>query len=372
MTYMSDCCRPRIKKNDLVSNNVDASLINAWGIVTYGGNTYVSANGSDLLVRYDLCGKNPYDIYFCDESGNILSNTTTPVVSPTGIAINTTNGYLVSDGTGTNVRKSILLIASESGDLFGYNPEVGGGQKAYRIYAGSAVVPTTPFYTGIAVTNKHIFATDFLNGNIDIFSDIRAPNSINFNSRITVTLSPPNFTSAFNIVSLHGMLYVLYANKVSADAKSDNGGGFIDVRNVYGGFIRYFNTDCNSLASPWGLTPAPEALCCPRDTILVGNHKSGQINAYDRFGNRIGEIYDDGRCPQILTINGLWGIFTNSWKVYFASGPNNESCGLVGFLEREYKPCNSCETINSRETINSYASCKPRNPCNPCSKYYFC
>jgi hypothetical protein len=159
------CCNPKIKKNDLVNNNIDPSLINAWGIVSYGENIYVCANGKDLLIRYDLCGKNPYDIYFCDENGTILSNTTSPVVNPTGIAINTTNGYLVSDGTGTNIRKSTLLVASESGDLFAYNPQVGGGQKAFRIYAGSTagagnsqstISQIPPFYTGIAVTNKNL------------------------------------------------------------------------------------------------------------------------------------------------------------------------------------------------------------------------
>ena len=97
--YMSYCCRPKIKKHDLVNNTVgqkfdhkfpfvgevdplgnfvDQNLVNPWGIVIYGENIYVNANGSDILIRYDLCGNNPYYINLCDENGTTLSNTTTP------------------------------------------------------------------------------------------------------------------------------------------------------------------------------------------------------------------------------------------------------------------------------------------------------
>lgn len=368
---MSYCCRPKVTKHDLVKNTsggkyVDTKLVNAWGIVTYGENIYVCSRGTDILIRYDLCGNNPYYINLCDENGTTLSNETSPIVRPTGITVNSTNGYLVSDGTGANIRKSTLLIASESGDLFGYNPQVGGGQIAYRIYAGSAIVSATPFYTGIAVTDKYLFATDFVNGNIDVFEDIHTANNIRFKSHINIVLSSPYFTSPFNVVSLHGMLYVIYANKASASSSIANGGGSIDVRNSYGVFVRYFNS---CLASPWGLTKAPKSLYCPCETLLVSNHQTGQITAHDKFGHRIGEMYNDNKCA--VSINCLWGIYTHNEKIYFSAGPNNGSNGLVGYLEKKLIVYDPCEMVNPCDYVIS-DSCSPCKPCKSANTYYFC
>src|SRR5438067_1047012 len=130
---MSGGCMIKVREVDLVSNtaganNLDPNLVNAWGIIVYKNHIWVNANETDFLIRYDLDGTNPFNIGFYDENSiNQLSG-----VAPTGIVLNPTNGYLISDGLRTY--KSTFLIASESGDLFGYSSHVGGGNKAIRIY----------------------------------------------------------------------------------------------------------------------------------------------------------------------------------------------------------------------------------------------
>src|SRR5271166_4933590 len=118
-------CKTQVNKSELVSTLTDPNLVNAWGVVVCDNHIYVTSNNRDLLIRYDITGRNPLNIYFYSENGVLLSNISNPVVNPTGIVINPTNGYLISDCS--YVRKSTFLIASESGDIFGYNKCVGGG-----------------------------------------------------------------------------------------------------------------------------------------------------------------------------------------------------------------------------------------------------
>ena len=329
---MSNCCKPKAVEIDLVSNvsgafNLDPDLVNAWGIVVYDGYIYVTAGGSSLLIRYNECGQCPLKISFYDEGGTLLTD-----VEPTGLVINPTDGYLIADGL--RATRSALLISSESGDIFGYNRCLGEGNKAYRIYNGSSL-PNAPVYKGLAVTNKLLFAVDFLNAFIDVFKDVGNVNSINLISRIQrYSLVGPNFASPFNIVHIDNVLFVLYANKASASDTDDLGGGFIDIHNESGVFIRTFNNTDSSLDSPWGLVKAPRSLGCNGGDILVGNFKSGIINVYNKCGARIGEL-QNGITNVPVYINGLWGLYVKCDRLYFAAGPLDEANGLVGYLERD-------------------------------------
>jgi len=282
-----------------------------------------NSNADSLLIRYNLDGSGPYYISFYDEAG-----TTVLSALPTGIILNTSNGYLITDGTRT--RKSTYLIASESGDLFGYNRNVGGGTKAFRIYAGSNARLVVPAYTGLTLTNRYLFVVNFKFGTIDVFNDTGAVNNISLNVQIIRYLPVyPNYTAPFNIVYLNNVLYVIYANKTRPISTRPAGGGFIDIHNEYGIYVKNFTSA--SLDSPWALLKAPPSLRCKHDDILVGNFGSGLINIYNASGDLVGNVYS--KTPDAaLVIDGLWGLFDPCDKLYFAAGPNSEANGLVGYL----------------------------------------
>jgi uncharacterized protein (TIGR03118 family) len=377
MIYM---CSPNVHRIDSIANIhsilanprpdilIDPNLVNAWGIVTTHKHIWVTANGKDLLIRYDLSGHNPRYIAFYDETGILLSNNVSPVVRPTGIIKNAPIGYFITDGAVT--RSSFLLIASESGDIFGYNRHVGLGYKAYRIYTGSKL-PISPVYKGLGMTDKYLFAADFLNGNIDVFSDIRNTNSIHFHSHISrYNINGPNHPAPFNIVDMHDKLFVLYAYKNNATDVDDNGkGGFIDIHQVNGTMIGRFSSD-PSLKSPWGMIRTPEALCHGTRSYSVSNFGSGQITIYNNFGNQIGRVQAiESGLP--LIIDKLWGIVEKEKQVYFSSGPNEEKNGLIGYLSTRhhticnYDPRESCQTISSH-TVNHHP---PMESCETISSY---
>ena len=324
-------CKPKVTEVDLVTSvnpspnnaSVDVNLINAWGIVVddyiwVNANNADAAFGSDLLIRYDKSGKNPYNISFYLENNVMI----TAHVNPTGLVKNTTNGYLISDGCNTFPSK--LLIASESGDLFGYNRCVGGGTKAYRIFQGESLVtmltPNAPVYKGLAVVGNKLFAADFMNGNLDVFTDTGAANSITFSSHQSqyplVIPNPPaaSYPAPFNVVYLGNVLYVLYAYKNLITDSDDNGfQGFIDINSaigpVPGAYIKRFTSD-SLLQSPWALVKAPSTLSCDPNSILVGNFGNGNVYVYKispttGLAVRTGSLYVNFTYSQ-LVIDGDW------------------------------------------------------------------
>jgi hypothetical protein len=71
---MSIICTPKVTQMNLVNTTSDPSLINAWGIIVHDNYMWVTSNGTDLLIRYDLNGSNPLDTLFYDESGVLLQS----------------------------------------------------------------------------------------------------------------------------------------------------------------------------------------------------------------------------------------------------------------------------------------------------------
>jgi hypothetical protein len=315
--------KPKVKEIDLVTYTSDFNLGNAWGILTDACYIYVVAEITNTLIRYDLDGNNPLYIHFYTENGIRIND-----VGPNGIVKNCTNRYLISDGV--NKCSSTFIIFSSS-DIFGYNRNVGDGVKAFRIYAGSIISPVPPyfrpFYKGGTITDKHIFAADLLNGKIDVFKDNGKVNSIELqNSIVKYGVVSPNYAAPNNIVYLDDVLYVMYTYKSSANALFDNGtGGFIDIHDKHGIFMKHFNNTDLDIKSPWSLI---KTVYHKKNIIIVSNYGSGQINIYNEYGDRIGELYDKN--GSLLIINEIRGLYENCCRIYFTSNNNN---GLMGYLK---------------------------------------
>ncbi len=149
--------------------------------------------------------------------------------------------------------------------------------------------------------------------------------------------------SPFNIQILSGgKLYVMYAKK-DATGKKDigPGNGCINIFNPNGILLKRFASK-GKLNAPWGITIAPAGFWGEfsqtqiTNVILVGNNGDGHINAFDENGNFIGPLYTKGKA---IKIDGLWGLTfppitgLNRYYLYFASGPDNGTNGLVGYIK---------------------------------------
>jgi len=171
-----------------------------------------------------------------------------------------------------------------------------------------------------------LFATDFRNGRIDVFDS-----QFNYLNSITVYNIPPGY-APFNVRKLDCLIYVTYAKQLPPDNQDDDPGpgrGFVDVFTETGLHVKRLISQ-GQLNSPWGLAIAPETFGQFAGALLVGNFGDGLINAYDRCtGDFLGSLtHPDGT---LIKIPGLWSLdFDCYGHLYFTSGPNNETGGLVG------------------------------------------
>lgn len=320
----------RYKETRLVANlalygaaNIDTRLVNPWGLTfTRGGNLVVADNGSTFLATS----------YRPD--GDIRAFSIAGSFSPTGLETNhNRRDFLI--GTSPNRRAARLLFATEAGTILAFNKEVN---------------PTTPFtsidrssfnsvYKGLALgtvgNSRHqsIFAADFFNAKIDVFD-----HNFNFVMSFTDANIPAGF-APFNIQNFGGLLYVTYAKQnppLNRDDLPGPGNGFVDIFDTQGNLVRRLVSN-GALNSPWGLALAPDHFGAFSDALLVGNFGDGRINAYNRqTGAFLGTLNGKNNLP--IAIDGLWSLKFSPCrggcgpKLYFTSGPNEESDGLVGVI----------------------------------------
>jgi uncharacterized protein (TIGR03118 family) len=306
----------------------DPTLVNAWGISlnTAGGAFWVSANASGLSP-----------LYAGDVNGSPLTRpfaVSIPGGAPTGQVFNASNDFIIQSGAAS--ARSLFLFASESGIVSGWNPAVPPPPLSLQAHVGA----TRPdaVYTGLAIGNNgtanFLYAADMAGGRIDVF-----------NGAFTLTNLAGNFTDPnlpdqfvpFNIQNLDGRLYVTYARQHPQGGVDRLQSGIVNVFDLNGQFLRRLVT-ATHLHAPWGLALAPATFGPLGGALLVGNHRDGTINAFDRdTGAFRGKLRNESGDP--IRIDGLFGLaFGNgvsagdSNALYFASGPRGGQDGLFGSL----------------------------------------
>lgn len=326
------------KVNKLVSNlpqvarNQDVDLINAWGILVHDDIIWVADNGTGFITSYDFKGN------------KVFPNITVPPATvvpppigttgkPTGIIFNKSKGFVISNGTSS--ASSFLLIATEDGTIAGYNPLV-DPLNAITVIDNSLFGAV---YKGLALSENLLYAADFFNNKIDVFNSdfvlIPPPiNGLRF-ADLTPTYPIPSSFAPFNIVRLHEKIYVLYARQNPPDNEDDlpgKGFGFVNVFDLEGNFIKRLISG-GKLNSPWGFAIGPKDFGKFSGKFLIGNFGDGRINAYDHRGNFIGTLRN--KRGRYIFIDGLWGLYSLNKKLFFASGPNFETNGLVGIIKKK-------------------------------------
>ena len=306
---------------------VDPTLKNAWGLALNPGADiiWVSANHSGATNLYDLTGR------------TVLGPIPIPSMgvqnggSPTGVAFNPTNDFIIPNIGGT----AKFVFANEDGTISAW-PQVAA--------VTTTVVDKSSFkavYKGCTFAtqggNTYLYATNFGEHSIDIF-DKNWHDVEGFAFRDPAI--PAGF-SPFNIANIGGLLYITYAKR-TADNQDDDpapGNGYVDIYTTDGTLVKSFASQ-GPLNSPWGIAQAPQGSGLPLHSILVGNFGDGMINVYDSTGAYQGVLQNGGK-P--IVIEGLWALDflanedpkLDPTQLYFTAGPKDEQHGLLGYLKKQ-------------------------------------
>lgn len=306
------------KVKNLVSNipgnadHIDPRLVNPWGLTFDSHSDLVVAdNGTSLSTSYS-------------PRGTIQNFVINVPSAPSGLEKNPTEtGY--SFQVGSHRYPSKYLYSTEEGKILAFNKNADPNNAVVvidRSLSGTV-------YKGLAVSPERLFATDFFNGNVDVFD-----NQFNFLFSFTDPTVPAGF-APFNVQIFNGNVYVTFAKQLPPENRDDDAGlgnGFVDIFSLDGVLLERLISQ-GELDSPWGLAIAPHKFGKFQGALLVGNFGNGVINAYHLLeGTFLGPLTD--KHGTIITIDGLWSIKFNTEKcgdiLYFTAGTDDEANGTVG------------------------------------------
>ena len=318
---------PLVSNNGVPGTTVDASLVNAWGLVA-GPTTpwWVADNGADTSTLYTAAGAKIAGIH------------PTVAGAPTGVVFNgDTESFLVGS-PGSAAR---FIFATESGLIQGWTI----GFTAAEVHVDDSGLGA--IYKGLAVattaSGPMLYATDFANSRVDVVDRAWAPVTV---AGGFADPSLPAGYAPFGIQTIGDRIFVTYAKQgVPEDGGLDElhgqGLGFVDAFDTAGHFLVRV-AQRGQLNAPWGLAWAPADFGRFGGDLLVGNFGDGHINAYEEQAN--GHFAFRGTLSVAedvpIVIDGLWALQfghgsasngpTNT--LFFTAGPNDEADGLFGSI----------------------------------------
>ena len=299
--------------------NIDANLVNAWGMALLPNDMLVvNANENNVAGLYTTDGQ---------VTGNYIEVDS----APSGLVVNKTGGFKVSDGGKT--RASDLIFVTEEGTILGWNSSLASPTAVVAVDDSDFGA----LYKGAAILGGRLYAADFRNGVVNVYDS-----KWNWMGTFTDSQVDPGF-GTFNVAAIDGQIYVAFAKIAPPDFVDDEkgpGNGYVDVFNASGKFIRRLVAH-GPLNSPWGIAKAPANFGTFSQTLLVGNFGDGTINAFNiKTGAFLGTLSDSGGTP--IVIDGLWALEFGTTKaangknvptLFFSAGPNGENDGLVGNIK---------------------------------------
>jgi uncharacterized protein (TIGR03118 family) len=306
----------------------DPNLVNPWGITAFPGAPFwIANNHTGTSTLYDGAGnKIPLTVTIPLPPGAASGS----VAAPTGIVFNPNPLAFQVSG-----QSSLFIFATEDGTISAWSPAVDRMNAKLQVdNSQSGAV-----YKGLALAGNamgvFLYATNFNAGTVDVFDSMFKP------AKLPGTFSDPGLPAGyapFGIALVDGNLFVTYALQKpdKHDDQSGPGHGYVDVFDTNGNLIRRF-ASAGLLNSPWAVVRAPLNFGLFSSRILIGNFGDGHITGFDSQGVLHGQLGDTS--GKTVVIQDLWGLaFGNavgadSSKLYFTSGPNDESNGLFGFLQ---------------------------------------
>ena len=135
-----------VSDGSLPADHVDSNLVNAWGLTAQPTSPWwVADNGTDVSTIYTADG------------------TPRPLVvsvpnAPTGAVSNTGSSFVVGSGP------ALFLFATEEGKILGWNSALGTMAQVAVDRSGEDAI-----FKGLAIAGDRLYATDFHNGQVDVF-----------------------------------------------------------------------------------------------------------------------------------------------------------------------------------------------------------
>jgi uncharacterized protein (TIGR03118 family) len=314
---------------------VDPNLVNPWGI-TFGPTSpvWVANNHTETSTLYN---------------GNGVAQALVVAVpagfDPTGIVFNSSTDFVVTSGANSGVAR--FIYSGEGGMLAGWSPTADPANAISVYTAADGAV-----YKGLAIANNgtanFLYATDFVNGKVDVFDTTFAKQAT---SATSFTFLDPNLPAGYSPFGIQALktgasgatqIYVTYAmqqNPPTVDNANGAGLGIVDVYDTNGQFVKQLVAAGGWLNAPWGVALAPADFGTLSGAVLVGNFGDGKISGYDpATGTFLGQVTDS--TGTAWAAPGLWGIsFGNDAAnqphatLFFAAGTNDEANGLYGRID---------------------------------------
>lgn len=320
----------------------DPLMVNPWGITATASSPFwVANNGTSTtqLIKGDVSGTpvvlnaSPQTVTIPGglPTGTVASPVSTEFVLP---------GPCAAPPCGAN-----FLFASITGNITGWDPNAPAAGSTTAVVAASQ---PGHVYTGLALANNgsgnFLYAADFANGKIDVFSSsfaLQPAASFPFVDP-TIPTTAGNTYFPYNIQAIGGSLYVLYAKVGTGGSPAAGvGNGFVRRFNANGVRDLTFGINNGALNAPWGVTIAPASFGIFGGALLVGNFGEGNpsIHAYNpTTGAFLGTIQDES--GNGIAIDELWALqFGNGGAggdvntLYFNAGIGQEEHGLFGSLK---------------------------------------
>jgi hypothetical protein len=349
------------------ASHIDSNLLNPWGLAIGGSlPAWVADEGSNAATLYDGLGDSiPLVVQLPSQTSNPAGS---QAAEPTGVVFNAGGSGDFVIGSGANAGPATFIFDGLDGVIYGWS------QAAGAVIAESA--SNGAEYTGLAfatsASGNVIYAADFKNGQIDVFSNafklVSGSGSFPFTDPKLPAGYAPYGIQAVSNAGTTQILVAYAANNVSTLAEptpyavaaagtpvrqipaalnvSGLGMGQVDAYDVNGNLLKTLVPAGGVLNGPWGMALAPSGFGSIAGDLLVGNfgdgftdNGSGAIDVFDPSSGAFLGALADGQ-GNALAIPGLWSLqFGNGAQsqplttLFFTAGTTNEANGSYGRID---------------------------------------
>lgn len=223
------------------------------------------------------------------------------LAQPTGVVFNGTNSFIVPGSS--PAMPAQFLFATADGAIAAYNPTVSLNQAFIAVNHSA-----TASYTGLTIAEVspgvfNLYAVNFKTGTIEVFDGQFNPVAFPAEpaeSENGVVVVP------YNIQTLGQNLIITFAGQGSnGQVVAGDGIGLVMIVTPKGKIVKVLHDP--SLNAPWGVALAPADFGRLSHLLLIGNHGSGKISAFEPIkGNFVGLV--DDPTGAVLVIDGLHAL----------------------------------------------------------------